>query len=273
MKVDQARVVLTGATGGIGRSIAERLVRSGAALMLVGRSAARLAGQARELAGSLDGKPASESRIAWRLADLTQPAVVDQLAETAAHWDCNVVVHGAGVPAFGPFGEVDTECLRAVVETNLIAPIRLTQALLPHLRKQRRAQIVCIGSAVGAIGVPGFAVYGATKFGLRGFAEALRRELADTRVRVQYLAPRSTRTAFNDGRASSYLRATGAVVDPPERVAAALLKLIQSEQPERYVGYSESLAIRVNAFASGWLDGAFRKHRRSLFDRRSKENP
>ena len=267
MKVDKARVVLTGASGGIGRAIAERLVRSGAALMLVGRSAARLACQARELAASIHAHPANESRIAWRLGDLTQPAVVNQLAQTAAHWNCNLLVHGAGLPAFGPFGEVDPECLRAVVETNLVAPIRLTQALLPHLRKQPHAQIVCIGSAVGGIGVPGFAVYGATKFGLRGFAEALRRELADTRVRVQYLGPRSTRTPFNDERASTYLRATGAIVDPPERVAAALLKLIENEQPERYVGYPESLAVRVNAFASGWLDGAFRKHRRSLLHR------
>ena len=267
MKLDKARVVLTGASGGIGRAVAERLVRSGAALMLVGRSAARLSGQARELAASVGGSHVGESRIAWRLGDLTQPAVVDQLAESAARWDCNILVHGAGVPAFGSFGELDPERLRVLVETNLVAPMRLTQALLLHLREQPRAQVVCIGSAVGGIGVPGFAVYGATKFGLRGFAEALRRELADTRVRVQYLAPRSTQTPFNDERAASYLRATRTVVDPPERVAAALLKLIETEQPERYVGYPELLATRVNAFASGWLDGAFRRHRRSLLER------
>jgi short-subunit dehydrogenase len=269
MKAAKARVVLTGASGGIGRAVAARLVRSGAAVMLVGRSAARLAGQARELASSIQAGTADDARIAWHIADVTQSAALRDLADAAAQWSCNVIVHGAGVPAFGAFADIDAERVRALVETNLIAPMRLTQALLPHLREQPRAQVVCIGSALGRIGVPGFAVYGATKFGLRGFAEALRRELADTQVRVQYLGPRSTRTAFNDEHVASHLRATGAAVDPPERVAAALLQLVESERPERYVGYPESLAVRVNALASGWLDAAFRKHLRSLHTHRS----
>lgn len=268
MKAADARVVLTGASGGIGRAIAARLVRGGAAVMLVGRSAARLASQARELARYDNASPEEESRIAWRLADVTDAAALPQLADTASRWNCNVLVHGAGVPAFGPFVEVDPERLRALIETNLVAPIRLTQALLPHLFTQPRAQVVCVGSALGRMGLPGFAVYSATKFGLRGFAEALRRELADTRVRVQYLGPRTTRTAFNDERAASHLRATGAAVDPPERVAEALVQLLESGRPERYVGYPESLAVRVNALASGWLDRAFRKHRRSLHSHR-----
>ena len=264
MKAAHARVLLTGATGGIGRAVAARLVRSGASVMLVGRSAARLAGQTRELAASIAKDPADESRLAWRVADITHRTATSELAEDAGRWGCNVLVHGAGVPAFGAFANVDADEIQRVVQTNLVAPIRLTHALLPHLRQQPRAQIVCIGSALGGMGLPGFAVYGATKFGLRGFAEALRRELGDTSVRVQYLGPRSTHTPFNDARVTAYLRATGAALDPPERVAHALLRLLESERSERYVGYPEVLAVRMNALAGTWLDGAFRKHRRNL---------
>eukprot|EP01036_Dinobryon_divergens_P050448 gene50448-67562_t len=154
--------------------------------------------------------------------------------------------------------------MRQLVETNLLAPMLLTQALLPHLLAQPRAQLVCIGSALGRIGLPGFAAYSATKFGLRGFAEALRRELAGSPVLVQYLGPRSTHTGFNDAGVQAYNRATGTAMDPPQRVAAALLRLIEGEQPERFVGFPESLAVRLNGLAGPWLDGAFDKHRRSL---------
>ena len=264
MKATEARVVLTGAAGGIGRAVAQQLVRSGAAVMLVGRSAARLAALARELSLLTGTDNTSETRLAWRVADLTDAQALAQLADDAARWRCNVLVHGAGVPAFGPIAEIEAERLHTLIETNLVAPMRLTQALLPHLRTRARAQVICIGSALGRIGLPGFAAYSATKFGLRGFAEALRRELADTPVRVQYLGPRSTHTAFNDARVEAYLSATGAALDPPGRVAEALLALLESERAERYVGFPEVLAVRLNALASSWLDGAFRKHRRSL---------
>jgi short-subunit dehydrogenase len=264
MKAGDARVMLTGATGGIGRAVALHLMRSNAAVMLIGRSAARLAGAVRELAASIGIDPADASRLAWRVADVTDAHAPAELADAAARWGCNVLVHGAGVPAFGPFADVEADGLHELVETNLVAPIRLTHALLPHLRQQPRAHVICIGSALGRIGLPGFVVYGATKFGLRGFAEALRRELGDTRVRVQYLGPRSTLTPFNDAHAGAYLKATGAAIDPPARVADALVRLLESERSERYVGYPEFLAVRVNALASSWLDGAFRKHRRNL---------
>jgi short-subunit dehydrogenase len=140
----------------------------------------------------------------------------------------------------------------------------LTRALLPHLLAQPRAQVVCVGSALGRIGLPGFSAYSASKFGLRGFAEALRRELADSSVRVQYLGPRSTRTAFNDAGVEAYNRATGTAMDTPERVARALVELLRSERPERFLGYPETLAVRLNGLVGPWLDGAFARHRRSL---------
>jgi short-subunit dehydrogenase len=151
-----------------------------------------------------------------------------------------------------------------VLDTNLLAPMVLTGALLPHLRGLPRAQVICVGSALGAIGLPGYSVYCASKFGLRGFAQALRRELAETPVRVQYLGPRSTRTAFNSAEVAAYNRATGTAMDPPESVAQALVELMEAESAERFLGFPEKIAARINGLVPVPFDGAFARHRRSL---------
>ena len=88
--------------------------------------------------------------------------------------------------------------LDEVLRTNLLAPMLLTRRCCRTCCASRGRRSLFVGSALGRIGLPGFSVYGASKAGLHGFAEALRRELGDSSVRVQLLAPRSTRTAFND---------------------------------------------------------------------------
>jgi len=151
-----------------------------------------------------------------------------------------------------------------VLATNLVAPIQLTLALLPALRQRPQARVLNIGSATGRLGIPGFAVYGAGKFGLRGFSEALRRELADTPVRVQYLGARATRTEFNDVRADDFNRATRTAVDAPEVVAEAALTLLLSGRGEKFLGFPESAAVRLNGLAPSLLDGIFEPHRAAL---------
>jgi short-subunit dehydrogenase len=260
MKAADARVLLTGASGGIGRAVATALCDAGAAVMLSSRSPAGLAAQVRALAPQHDGG----TGVAWHAADLTRSEDVVALCTAARAWGANVLVHAAGVPSFGRLESLRPETIAHALHANLVAPILLTQALLPHLRRQPRAQVICVGSALGRIGLPGFSVYSAGKFGLRGFAEALRRELGDGPVKVQYLGPRSTRTAFNDADVEAYNRATGTAMDPPERVAAALLRLLEDEAAERYLGFPERFAVRLNGFAAPLLDGAFARHRESL---------
>ena len=252
MKAAQTRVLLTGASGGIGQAMALTLLRAGAAVLGVGR------GNAQPLAQPL---PAG---MAWVQADLTAEDGPARVASAAAHWQANVVVHAAGVPSFGPLAGVPPTQMQDVLQANLLAPMRLTQALLPQLLKQPRAQVVFVGSALGRIGLPGFSVYGASKAGLHGFAEALRRELADTPVRVQILGPRSTRTGFNDAAVEAYNRATGTAMDSPDAVAAALLALIESESAETFLGFPERFAVRLNGLLGALLDGSFSKHRRCL---------
>lgn len=261
MKPTEARILLTGATGGIGEAATEALLQAGAAVLMVGRSPARLSALARPLAARLQ---AGTDRLDWHCADLTDIQCLPTLASTASAWGCNVVVHNAGLPGFGRLESMAPTDMQALLHTNLLAPMLLTQALLPSLRTRQQAQIICMGSALGRIGLPGYTAYSASKFGLRGFAEALRRELADTPVRVQYLGPRSTRTSFNTHAVEAYNRATGTTMDTPAQVAQALVHMLESGRAETFMGFPETLAVRINGMVPTWLDNAFVRHRRSL---------
>jgi short-subunit dehydrogenase len=247
MKAAAARVLLTGASGGIGQAMAAALVGAGAQVMGVGR-----------------GALVAPACAAWLQADITHAEAAGEVAAAAAAWQVNVVVHAAGLPGFGALGSVPPDRLAAVLQTNLLAPMLLTQALLPHLLRQPQAQVVFVGSALGRIGVPGFSVYGASKAGLHGFAEALRREMTGTALRVQTLGPRSTRTAFNDAEVQAFNQATATASDSAETVADALVALIESEAAESFIGWPERLAVRLNGALGPALDGSFAKHRRSL---------
>jgi short-subunit dehydrogenase len=258
MKPQELSVVLTGASGGIGSALAAALVRAGARVLLVGRRGAPLAALAESLGG------ARNERVQALAADITTAVGRATIRDIAAARGCNALVNNAALPCFGSFADADELQIDAVLRTNLIAPIQLTLALLPQLRARQEARVLNIGSATGRLGVPGFAVYGAGKFGLRGFSETLRRELADTPVRVQYLAPRATRTGFNDARADDFNRRTRTAVDAPESVAAAALKLLLSGKAEKFLGVPESIAVRLNSVAPRLLDRAFAPHRAAL---------
>jgi short-subunit dehydrogenase len=269
MKAERARVLYTGAGGGIGCLAVSALLQADAAVMLVGRSEARLRSVAHELR-----RTHGAARVAWHAADLLSSDAIAPLASAATSFGANVVVHGAGVPSFGPCESLAAHDLQRVVHTNLLAPMLLTRALLPHLRSLPSAQILFIGSVLGRLGLPGFSAYSASKFGLRGFAEALRRELGDSSVRVQYLGPRSTHTPFNDAAVEAYNRATGTAMDDPQIVADALLRLLCDEdRAERFIGWPEKFAVRLNALVPNWLDAAFTRHRRSLPDPPSCASP
>lgn len=261
MKPALARVLLTGATGGIGREAADAFLRAGARVMLAGRSPQALDALAGEL-GARHGL--REQDLLWVVGDLREPRELQRIAEQAEDWQANTLVHAAGAPAFGALHAIDADAMAAVMQTNLIAPMQLTRAMLPALRRQPAAQVLFVGSVLGAIGLPGYSVYSASKFGLRGFAEALRRELAGTGVKVQYLGPRSTQTAFNGADVQAYNQATGTAMDSAATVAAAMLRMLEDEEAERFLGFPERLGVRLNGLAPTAMDGSFRRHGRSL---------
>lgn len=258
MKPAAARVLLTGASGGIGRAMVQQLRAAGARVAGVGRG---------------DAAPPGLGLDLWVQADLNSAAGVLDVAHAAADFRSNVVVMAAGLPCFGALGTVPAAQATAVLQANLLSPMLLAQALLPQLLRLPQAQLIFVGSALGRIGVPGFSVYGASKAGLHGFAEALRRELAGSSVRVQTLAPRSTRTGFNSAAVDAFNTATATASDSPEAVAQALLALIENHAAERYIGFPESLAVRLNGLLGALLDGSFTRHRRCLNPHTAQESP
>lgn len=112
------------------------------------------------------------------------------------------MINNAGIGGFGLFDQQDWPTVAELLATNLEAPMRLSQTLIPALKAHPQAAIVNIGSTFGSLPFAGFAAYSAAKAGLRGFSQALRRELADTQVAVIHIAPRAINTSLNPRRSS-----------------------------------------------------------------------
>lgn len=248
MQLDGTLCVLTGASGGIGRALAAELARAGARLILAGRDYAALCRLQSEL-------PAG-CAAALCAGDLTDPRMRDDLAALAAELDAAVLINLCGGNRFGLLAEQSDDDVRELVAVNLTAPIALTRRMLPHLARRSQAMVVNVGSALGAIGHPGYVLYGATKFGLRGFSEALGRELADGPVRVIHVAPRATRTTMNTPAAAAMNRTLGSTEDPPARVAAHIAQAMRRGARRTAIGWPERLFARVNQVWPGLVDRA-----------------
>jgi short-subunit dehydrogenase len=248
------RALVTGGAGGIGGAIASELLERGAAVLLVDRDEAALGRARARLARYGD-------RVGTLSADLTSAADRQRIRDEAAGWrgGVNVLVNNAGINHFRMFEDQPPEQLDLAIAVNVLAPMHLCQGMLPQLRRQPQACILNTGSVFGAIGYPGYAVYSATKFAIRGFTEALRRELADTSVRVHYVAPRATRTGINTSAVERMNAELGVAMDPPELVAKAVCDMLAGGRAEAVLGWPEKLFARVNGVLPRLVDGALRK--------------
>lgn len=248
-------LVLTGASGGLGAAFARRLAAHSRSMTLTGRDAERLHAVAARVRGA---HPNLEVRtVAGELADPRTPdAILDAIRSTGGSVD--LLINNAGANDFHAFESQPFATVESVLETNLLAPMRLIQRLLPLLKAAPRAQIVNIGSVFGYLGYPGYAVYCASKFGLRGFSQALARELADSGVSVRYFAPRFTRTALNGHAAERLNVALKVRADTPEQVAAALARFLESGRREQCLGFPERLYVALNQMLPRINDSAIR---------------
>ena len=254
MNPSSIRALVTGGAGGIGGAIAAELLERGGAVLLVDRDQAALARAAERFNRYGD-------RVGTFAADLTSGADRARICEHAATWrgGINVLVNNAGINHFRMFEDQPAVEIDLALAINVQAPLHLCHGLLPHLRRQDEACILNTGSVFGAIGYPGYAVYSATKFAVRGFTEALRRELADTNVRVHYVAPRATRTGINTSAVERMNAELGVAMDPPELVAKAVCDMLAGGRLEAVLGWPEKLFARVNGVLPRVVDGALRK--------------
>jgi len=207
--------LVTGATGGIGRA-----------------TVAGLAGEGGDVVAS-----------GLEDVDLSLPGAAARLAAEAGPVD--VLVNCAGVGQYGPVHEADAAKLFAV---NVLAPIELTQALLPGMRERGRGHVVNVGSIVGHVGRPNEAVYASTKAALAVFTESLRAELRGTGVSASLITPTAVDTDFFARRGAPYGRRWPKPL-PPARIAAAIVVAIRDDRAEVCVPGWIGLAARVHGAA------------------------
>jgi len=183
----QGRVVLiTGASDGIGRALAEQLDERASRLILVARRKDALDELARRLRTPCRVIPCD-------LASASGPA---ELLAAVLDERIDLLVNNAGVGLGGPFSRQELDPLIAMVRLNVEAPLRLLHGLLPRWIERGEGAVLNIGSLAGFVGCPGQGVYGATKSFLNYWSESLVPELTGSGVQVTLLAPGSTRTGF-----------------------------------------------------------------------------
>ena len=231
MQLAGSRVLVTGATGGIGNAIARALHERGARVIVSGRRADALEQLRSELGGE----------TAVLKADLADAAAVRSLVERAGPVDA--VVANAALPASGRVDSFTPEEIDRALDVNLRAPIQLARAVAPGMAERGRGHLVFIASLSGKISSGGGAVYSATKFGLRGFATGLREDLLGSGVGVTTVYPGFISDAGMFAEADVKLP-PGVGTRSPEQVAAAVVRGIEEEKPELDVA---PLGMRLGA--------------------------
>src|SRR5215212_6530495 len=230
-----SRVLITGATGGLGQAIARALHARGANLVVTGRRVEVLDGLVAELG----------DRVEAQALDLSDAGSLRGFCEEAGHVD--VLVANAGLPGTGRLEEYAPEQIDRVLDVNLRAPIHMTNALLPAMIERDRGHLVYISSMSGKVATARSSLYNGTKFGLRGFAYAVREDLRDTGVGVTTVFPGFISDAGMWAEGGQELP-RGIAMKSPEQVANAVIKGIEKDKAEIDVA---PLFVRFG----GWLAG------------------
>jgi short-subunit dehydrogenase len=261
-RIEGSRILITGASQGIGRALSELAAERGARVL----ASARTEDLLKELA------ELGRSR-GWSLetvqADVTSPADRQKMVEAAiSHFGgLDILVNNAGIGATGHFAEVGPERLRKIMEVNFFGTTEATRAFLPLLKKGTDPAIVNISSVAGRRGIPARSEYSASKFALQGFSEALRAELAKDGIDVLVICPGLTQTNFSKNMLEQkarlqfdHLRGMTA-----QQVAVATLQAIERGQHNRCLTLQGKLIVFMNRFFPRLTDRIAARRVRALF--------
>jgi len=186
------RVLVTGASRGLGAALARGLAARGCDLLLAARNAQELAQRAGELSGS-------GALVLTCIADLSQAADCERLAQTAARemGGVDALINNAGIGTYRPFVDSPAEELQRIVALNLVAPMLLTRALLPDMLARGHGYLINVASDLARRPLANMAPYVATKFALLGFGASLHREVRGRGVRLTTVLPGIIDSSFN----------------------------------------------------------------------------
>jgi short-subunit dehydrogenase len=233
VQISGSKVLLTGASGGLGHAIARALARRGASLILTGRRADVL----EPLASELGGRALA--------VDLAAPGEPERLAGEAE--DVDILIANAALPASGSLESFSLEELDRALNVNLRAPIVMARLLAPKMAGRGSGHLLFMSSLAGKAATPNTSLYNASKYGLRGFASALRAELRSSGVGVSAVFPGFIREAgmFADSGAKL---PPGIGTRSPDDVASAVVEAIERNRGEIDVA---PLALRASAAFAG----------------------
>ncbi len=216
------RVIVTGGSQGIGRAIALAFARRGARVAIAARTGDKLDQVVAEI-DSLGGRGCPLQM------DVTEDGGLEgAIYRAVEHCDgvIDVLVNNAGIFGVQPFEDQSPAGWRKMLDVNLTGPFLVTRETIDALKASPRAHIFNIASVAGRQGFPGATAYCASKYGLRGFSDALRLDLAKTKIRVSTVYPDATDTAIFDGVPGDWDRSK---MNRPEDVAAVILKAFDSD--------------------------------------------
>lgn len=246
-----SRVLITGASSGIGRELARALARRQVRLVLVARRKEKLDELAAEII-------AAGSQAEMVVGDVTQPDLRTAAVERAQtrFGGLDILVNNAGVGALGRFDEASTDRLRQVMEVNFFALAEMTRTALPLLVHGRRPLVVNVSSILGHRGIPLSSEYCASKFAVQGLSESIRAELAARGVDVLVVSPGTTETEFF----SSVVERRGTVPwahrrgVPADKVARAIVRAMERGRHEIVPSFPGRILCWLNRFVPRFTD-------------------
>lgn len=257
-----SRILITGASQGIGRALAEAAASRGAKVLAAARSAELLT----ELAAQVRAKGGTLETVQ---ADVTCPDDRQRMADAATRYfgGLDILVNNAGIGATGQFVEADPDRLRRIFEVNFFGTTETTRVLLPLLRKGTKPAIVNISSIAAKRGIPSRSEYSASKFAVQGFSEALRAELAKDDIDVLVVCPGLTQTNFSQNMIEQkarvqmdHLRGMTA-----EEAAQHTLRAIERGKNEVVLTFQGKLLAFVSRFFPRLADRIAAKRVRAVF--------
>lgn len=238
-------VIITGASSGIGRASARIFAAQGAHTVLVARRANILAEVQSELQDEFD------SRVLTVAGDVTQQADINNVVRTALDefGRIDVLVNNAGIARGGYLEEKDFENWKDIIDVNLNGAMNMTQAVLPLMKAQRSGHIVNVSSVITFNATPGQAVYVASKSGINGFSDALRREVFPHNVNVSVVMPGFTETPMTEGvrekLADSDMPSDSIAIEGAEYVASNIVAAVRYKRSRVVLGGMQMLLADI----------------------------